>query len=129
MQDLKASAVLRRLLEGLARQAQAHARLKALHHLGGEVQKAQFELAGAVGDLDDELQKAPAHRPASENRGLNLHPLARIGLGNRGDARFVLVAQRQMQHKVPVVDKAHARNALGHGHLGLFFCAAVTLRL
>ena len=75
--------------------------------LGGvEVDEAQQQLAAFVLELDQQLPAPAQVDMAFAHQALALHRLPFMGLGDRRDAGFVFVAQRQVQGEIDVAQQA-----------------------
>ena len=73
---------------------------------GIEVVEPQHHFAARVLDAAHELAPRPVHDFARAHRALDLHRLPRWRVGDRRNARFVFVAQRQVQHEVEFAQHA-----------------------
>ncbi len=96
-----------------AERADAPANFELLQLRGIEVQEAQRQFAAVVAHGDAQLPASPVDDVGRDDLGLDLRFAARHQLGDRRDAGFVLVAQRQVQHEVPVARQPGAREFRG----------------
>jgi hypothetical protein len=90
----------------LAADAQARAHGERLLLRRVEAEKTQHAAARAVLHRDEQLAARAQLHFAGRDRGLDLHHLPVARLRERRDARFVLVAQRQVQRQVDVAHQA-----------------------
>ncbi|MCY1504711.1 hypothetical protein D9M68_388920 [compost metagenome] len=108
---------------------EAAAHLAAHAHLGAhrellllrriEVEEAQLAGVAAVVDGGDELAARSEHHLALGDHALDLRHVAVARVGQAHDARFVLVAHRQVEREVDVAHEAElAQRALHEAQAG-----------
>jgi|GEM_PF-4980467 len=104
----------------LAARADALAHRERLLVRGVEAEEAQPHGVAAVVQRDDQLAARAQADLAVGHHALDLHRVAIARVGQPGDARLVLVAQRQVQRKVDVAHQAELlQRLLGRGLLAL----------
>jgi hypothetical protein len=111
MHHLGAEETAAHLAKGPDARAFAQGRLLA----GVEAEKAQRDLARAVPGPHDHLPARPELQLVAVHDHLDLHRLAAKGTLDRRDARFVLVAQRQMHQQIGLAMEADLGELLEQG--------------